>query len=102
MRLNRRGRARMRRGFRLTCVAIGGSNKLFMSSYCAGQQRGALRELLNARRFLAAKSCAKSESVLTNVSLAEMRFAKLVCLPPLGKRVRCQLSIFSSERLISR
>ena len=102
MRLNRVGRVRMRRGFRLTCVAIGGSNKLFMSSYCAGQQRGALRELLKARRFLAAKSYAKPESVLTNVPSAEMRFAKLVCLPSLGGRMHRKLAISYLERLTPR
>jgi len=65
MRLNRRGRARVRRGCRLTCVAIGLSSKLFMPAYCASQQRGALRELLKTRRFLAAWCDAKSAQCLT-------------------------------------
>jgi hypothetical protein len=67
MRLNRRapdGGIR-RRGFRVTRVAIGRSNKFFMAQYCSGQQRGAQRELLKTGRFLAGWFGAKSAQCLT-------------------------------------
>jgi hypothetical protein len=57
MLLNRRGRdaALCWRVFRLNCLAIGRSIALFTQPHCVKQRCAALRELLNARHFLAEK-----------------------------------------------
>lgn len=66
MRLNRRGRDAVvrRRGFLLSCVAMGGSSKFFIEAHCPGTKRVAQRELLKSCHFLAATSDARFEQLL--------------------------------------